>query len=259
MDMMDKQMMNLIIIENSHISDNYFILKCSSEKPFQKISAGQFAHIRIDNNPNVFLRRPFSIHNYENNTISFLIKAVGEGSTSLSKLKQNDIINAVLPLGKGFSVSKALSGKSLLIGGGVGIAPIYLLAKQINAAKADINVLIGGKTDRDLLCIDNFNDLCTTFFTTEDGSKGCKGFVTNHKCINEDINQYANIFCCGPEPMMKAIASIARKNSIFCEVSLENKMACGIGACLCCVTETKHGNQCVCTNGPVFNINELVW
>lgn len=250
----------MIIIGNTRISDDYFILECKDSQPLPCIKPGQFAHIKVEGNPSVYLRRPFSIHdcNYEKNTISFLIKIVGNGSATLSQLRENEVVSIVYPLGNGFSDEAAADGKSLLIGGGVGIAPIFFLAKELKRNNCDYDVLLGGKKVSDLLCYSQLKQFCSVFCTTEDGSEGTRGFVTDHE-IMRNISRYDRIFCCGPTPMMKAVGKKACENGIFCEVSLENKMACGFGVCLCCVTPTNDGNRCVCTDGPVFNINELKW
>ena len=116
--------------------------------------------------------------------------------------------------------------------------------------------LLGARTAADLLSLDEFKNVGTVHVCTEDGSDGVEGFVTAHPCLSESYHRY---YCCGPAPMMKAVAAMARRNGTDCEVSLENMMACGLGACLCCVEKTVKGNVCVCTEGPVFNINELTW
>jgi len=119
-------------------------------------------------------------------------------------------------------------------------------------------VLIGARNKNDFSELEEYKKLGNVYLITEDGSEGEKGIVTKHSVFSQ-INQFKRIYCCGPELMMKAIANIAQQNNVACEVSLENTMACGIGACLCCVTDTKEGNKCVCTEGPVFNINQLKW
>ncbi len=217
---------------------------------------GQFAEVH-SGSKDVFLRRPFSIHDvdYSENTISLLVKKVGKGTEALASVVKGNFVNVIYPLGKGFSIKNAHN--VLLIGGGTGIAPLLLLAKRLYEKNVKSSILTGGKTKQDILRIEEFKKYGKVFVSTEDGSMGDKGLVTENKILsNPDFNC---IYTCGPEPMMKAVAGYARKNNIFCEVSLENTMACGIGACLCCVVNTVEGNKCVCTEGPVFNINELKW
>jgi len=205
------------------------------------------------------LRRPFSIHNvnYKKNTISFFIKCVGEGTARLRMLKKGDIINVLFPLGNTFDTD--IKGNALLIGGGCGIAPLYYLAKCLHEKNIELDILIGAKNINDISLADEFKKLGNVHISTEDGTAGIMGLVTNHPILDNINSGYEKIFCCGPEPMMKAVALIAKNKNINCEVSLENTMACGIGACLCCVTDTVDGNKCVCTDGPVFNIKSLKW
>ena len=148
------------------------------------------------------------------------------------------------------------SARLLLIGGGVGSAPLYYLAEQLKKNGNDFVIFIGARAAKDLYRRDAYEALGRVEYTTEDGSLGEKGYVTNHSVLAE---KFDGIFTCGPKPMMLAVAKYARENNIACEVSLENKMACGLGACLCCVEDTKEGHKCVCTDGPVFSIDELKW
>lgn len=262
MDSSKKQLQEMVVTSNYMITSDCFVVECfNPTQQIPKIVPGQFAQLKIDDNPAVFLRRPFSIHDYDEkkNTISFMIKIVGNGSKSLSALNVDTAINVMFPLGNGFTVEAAAGKKSLLVGGGVGIAPIYLLAKTLRQQNCDFDVILGGKSAEDLLRYDDFVAFSKVYCTTEDGSKGCKGFVTNHRQLAADVKSYDNIYCCGPTPMMKAIAAVAQNNGVNCEVSLENKMACGFGVCLCCVTPTTSGNECVCAKGPVFNANDLKW
>lgn len=130
------------------------------------------------------------------------------------------------------------------------------LSREMKARGLSPVVLIGTRTDKDILRKEEFEKYASVYYTTEDGSFGEKGYVTQHSILNESFD---HIFCCGPEVMMRAVAGYANSKNIECEVSLENTMACGIGACLCCVTDTKEGHKCVCTEGPIFNIKDLKW
>jgi dihydroorotate dehydrogenase electron transfer subunit len=146
--------------------------------------------------------------------------------------------------------------KYLLVGGGVGSAPLYYLAEELKRGGHEFTILIGARSAKDLYLREAYEALGRVEYTTEDGSLGEKGYVTNHSLLAE---KYDCIYTCGPKPMMMAVARYAREKGIACEVSLENKMACGLGACLCCVEDTKEGHKCVCTDGPVFSIDELKW
>ena len=149
------------------------------------------------------------------------------------------------------------SEKVLLVGGGVGIAPLLQLGLELKNAGAEVSYLLGAKTKSDLVELEVYSKYGEVFTSTEDGSLGEKGFVTQNSAFNG--KSYDRIYTCGPTPMMKAVAKIALEKGIDCEVSLENKMACGLGACLCCVEDTKEGHKCVCSDGPVFNVKDLKW
>jgi len=221
------------------------------------ILPGQFVQVAA-NTPGVFLRRPISINdvNYDQNTIDLLIRKAGKGTSTLVALKEGDKLNILLPLGNGFSFDVASGSRLLLIGGGVGVAPLLYLGRKIKEAGHKPEFLLGARSAADLLELDDFAAVGTVHVSTEDGSMGEHGLVTRHSALEGNID---TIYCCGPAPMMKAVAAIARERAINCEVSLENMMACGLGACLCCVENTVKGNVCVCTEGPVFNINLLNW
>jgi dihydroorotate dehydrogenase electron transfer subunit len=203
------------------------------------------------------LRRPFSIYDvdYEKNVLSLLIKTVGDGTMALSKLKEGDILNLIYPLGNSFSLPEG--EKALLIGGGVGIAPMLLLAKHLVEKGYKPDVLIGGRSSKDIIEPEKYKSFGEVFITTDDGSAGEKGMVTQHSLFAEKVKEYSIIYACGPDPMMKAVARVAASHEIPCEISLENTMACGIGACLCCVVETIEGNKTTCIEGPVFDTRKL--
>jgi dihydroorotate dehydrogenase electron transfer subunit len=245
--------------ENISLNDQHYILTLLSPAELPEILPGQFAEMLIPDSPETFLRRPFSIHNIHPNKreISFFIKCLGKGTAKLRTLQSGDLVNVMLPLGNSFGLD--VKGKALLVGGGCGIAPMFYLAKSLAAKNMEMDILVGAKSKEELSLTKELKQFGTVHITTEDGTEGEKGLVTQHSLFKNSRNSYSKIYCCGPEPMMKAVAAIAEKNSIECEVSLENTMACGIGACLCCVTETVEGHKCVCTDGPVFNIKKLKW
>lgn len=227
-----------------------------------EIRGGQFVNVRVDGCDKAYLRRPISIHDvdYQQNTIDLLIQEKHEGTTKLCALPVGATVNVVLPLGNGFTMPEK-DDNVLLVGGGIGIAPLLYFAKTICKdalpCVSTTAFLLGGRTQSDLMLLDRFRNEGDVFITTNDGSMGEKGFVTEHSLWKTmKINK---IYACGPMPMMKAVARLARERGIWCEVSLENQMACGIGACLCCVENTKEGNLCVCKEGPVFNIERLLW
>ena len=234
------------------------LLRLRSTQPLPDIVPGQFVQVRVDGSPSTYLRRPISIHDidYQQNEIVLLVQQVGEGTRHLACTKVGDIINMVLPLGNGFSLPK-IGEKVALVGGGIGIAPLYYFAKVLNGNGIRPTLLFGGKTKFDLLRLMEYQQLGETFVTTEDDSLGEKGFVTQHSVWQQQ--NFDKIYVCGPKPMMKAVAKLAAEKDVWCEVSLENLMACGLGACLCCVEDTVDGHVCVCKEGPVFNTRRLKW
>ncbi|PIF02054.1 MAG: dihydroorotate dehydrogenase electron transfer subunit [Draconibacterium sp.] len=248
------------VIENTRLNLTNFRIKLQSEAGLPVMFPGQFANIEVLNSDEVFLRRPFSVFevDYNQNTISFIIKILGKGSLKLTSLQLNDTVNLIFPLGKGFTLP-AKSDKVLLVGGGSGVAPMLFLAKEADLNIEQADIILGARTKDDLVYADHYKKYCKVHYTTEDGSKGEKGLVTQHRLFKQGLAQYNKIYTCGPLPMMKAVAGLAENAGIFCEVSLENLMACGFGVCLCCIEPTTDGNKCVCTDGPVFNINDLEW
>ncbi|MCX6270328.1 MAG: dihydroorotate dehydrogenase electron transfer subunit [Bacteroidetes bacterium] len=253
---MSKVIHDLIILENRQPGPEYHVLVCKAPETLPVCYPGQFAEVAVPSSTHAFLRRPFSIHNvdYQNNTISFLIKMVGQGTRTLGQLPTGTVLNAIYPLGKGFSLNQA--EPVLLVGGGCGIAPLLFLAKTLKLNGYTVHCLLGGRSADDLVEIPEFRETAEVYLTTEDGTQGEKGFVTQHSIFRE-LAGFTRVFACGPEGMLRAVALASRAAGVSCEVSLENNMACGIGACLCCVVETRKGNRCVCTEGPVFNVLDL--
>ena len=256
---MKKFILDLIVKENIRLNDTNVLLKMTSHLPLPDMAPGQFAELRVDGSPTTFLRRPISINfvDRELNEVWFLIQMVGEGTRQLATVPKGNTINVVLPLGNTFSLPKSPTDKVLLIGGGVGTAPMLFLGEDFKKKGYNPVFLLGARSAKDLLLLDKFAQYGEVFTTTEDGSQGEKGYVIQHSVLVN--SKFDMIYTCGPKPMMVAVARYAKQHNIECEVSLENTMACGIGACLCCVENTTEGHQCVCTEGPVFNINKLLW
>lgn len=256
-----KQCKDLKIVAVERPNDGYVLLKLTDNEPLPVIRAGQFVEIKVEHSPQTFLRRPISVNFVDEarNELWLLIQVVGEGTRHLASLQVGDTLNVLFPLGNGFSQGVA-GERVLLVGGGVGIAPLLEYAKQLRQVGATPYLLLGGRSANNLLQLDLFRQYGEVFVTTEDGSMGEKGFVTNHSFLESYNSQpFQRISCCGPKPMMMAVAKWAKEHQVRCEVSLENLMACGLGACLCCVEKTVKGNVCVCKEGPVFDINELTW
>ena len=255
---MKKYILDLRVKSVEKVGGRYSLLKLTHEQPLPEMVPGQFVEVRVDNSPSTFLRRPISINfvDRDANELWLLVAAIGEGTRHITTLKPGDTLNCVLPLGNGFTMPKSSSDRVLLVGGGVGVAPLLYMGAEMKRNGIEPTFLLGARSAADLLEIDLFRRYGRVCITTEGASEGEKGFVTNHSVLGEKFDMIAT---CGPKPMMVAVARYAYKAGVECEASLENMMACGLGACLCCVEKTTEGNLCVCKEGPVLNIKKLLW
>ena len=255
---MTKRIEDLKVIENKRLNKDFFIIELEGNTKIPDLKPGQFIQVRVDGSPETFLRRPISVHDvdYIKNTLKILIQIAGKGTETLSKIESGDILNIIYPLGNSFSLPSR-GNKILLVGGGCGIAPLLFLGRYLKSNDFVPDILLGFRNKDRIIEFEEYLQIGNVFITTEDGSMGEKGYVTTHSIFA--TNEYDKIYCCGPDRMMKAIADYCKKKEIVCEVSLENLMACGIGACLCCVVDTVKGNLCTCIDGPVFNVNDLKW
>ncbi len=255
---MGKRIESLKIINNQKLNKDSFIIELWGKEKLPEMRPGQFAEIKVEGSPGTFLRRPFSIHdvNYGENTLKFLIQIAGKGTEALSSLEKGDMLNIIYPLGNSFSLP-GNNQRIILVGGGCGVAPLLFMGKYLNENGHNPDILLGFRNNESIIEYDEYLELGRVFITTEDGSRGEKGFITSHSVLS--AQSYDSIFCCGPLPMMKAVGDYCRQKNIECEVSLETLMGCGIGACLCCIVTTVKGNLCTCTDGPVFNIKDLIW
>lgn len=258
---MKKQILEFTITSRELLAGGRYVLlkmKAPEGTDLSGIRPGQFVQVDADCK-DVLLRRPISINRFDSATgeLWLLVRDAGKATGHLvSSVGPGSKLNILMPLGNGFTVAGQEGRRVLLVGGGVGVAPLLQLGIDLRNAGAEPEFLLGARTEADLLEMEEFRKVGTVNVTTEDGSAGVKGFVTDHPALSSPRDM---ICCCGPAPMMKAVAAAARAAGICCEVSLENMMACGLGACLCCVEKTVKGNVCVCTEGPVFNINQLTW
>jgi dihydroorotate dehydrogenase electron transfer subunit len=252
--------LDFTVRSNEKLNDQNHLIKVTpaNNELLPEILPGQFVQILVDNSPRIFLRRPISVNfvDKEHNEIWLLIQVIGEGTERICEVRAGERMNLLFPLGSSFTIPKE-KGNYLLVGGGVGTAPLLFLGKILNEKGFSSDFLLGGASEKDILQRNDFEKYGTLYCTTEDGSFGEKGFVTHHSILQN--SRYDFIFTCGPKPMMVAVAQYAHNHGVACEVSLENLMACGFGACLCCIEKTIRGNVCACTEGPVFNLNELTW
>lgn len=261
---MKKEIIDLKVTHHERVGAGCVLLCARTEgRTLPTVAPGQFAQLRIDGASNVLLRRPISIHDvdYATNEISFLVQVVGAGTQWLATLQEGDVLNAVLPLGHGFTTDFAPGSHVLLIGGGVGVAPLLYLGKILKEKGVCPTFLLGARTASLFARLDAFRQAGEVLLTTEDGSLGERGFVTQHSVLmggEKRVEHFAMIQTCGPRPMMMAVVRYAREHTIPCEISLENRMACGVGACLCCVEHTTEGHKCVCTEGPVLDAKLII-
>lgn len=256
---MKKYILDLTVREALNVGKQFVLLRLTSENPLPEMLPGQFVEVRVDETPSVLLRRPISIHYYDKkaNELGLLVQLVGNGTRWMATLKVGDVLNVVLPLGNGFTLPADNTVRPLLVGGGVGVAPLLYLGMKLKEMGITPTFLLGSRTENELMQIAEFEKVGRVFITTENGAVGEQGYVTQHSVLARE--QFDQVYTCGPKPMMVAVARWAKGAGVACEVSLENKMACGVGACLCCVEDTKEGNVCVCKEGPVFSIDKLSW
>ena len=253
------------IINNTNINSNYFHCILEAEGVAREALPGQFINIKLNDNLDPLLRRPFSIHKTKGKNIEVLYEVVGQGSKILSQKKAGELLDIIGPLGNGFSVLG--SRLSVIVAGGMGVAPLLFLAEKLTQkakgkTQNKTTVLIGARDKKQLLCEKEFMNLgCAVKIATDNGSTGLKGRVTDllkNVLLGIGYEQVA-IYACGPKPMLKEISIVARNQKIPAQISLEEHMACGIGACLGCVVDTRQGFKRVCKDGPVFMADEIIW
>ncbi len=212
-------------------------------------ASGQFVNIKLDGK---FLRRPISICDYDETTITLVYKVVGVGTEQMSEMTEGQVLDVLVGLGNGYSLDKC-GDKPLLIGGGVGVPPLFNLCKKLINAGKNVIVVLGFNTKEEIFLEDDFKALgAEVKVTTADGSYGVKGFVTD---AMKDID-YTYFFTCGPMPMFKAIEAVASTSGQY---SFEERMGCGFGACMGCSCKTKYGKKRICKDGPVLEREEIIW
>ncbi len=236
------------IISNKQLTESIFemILKGDTSS----ITApGQFINIKLDG---FYLRRPISICDYDDNTITIIYKVVGEGTEVMSNMYAGEKLDVLCGLGNGFDTSKSMD-KPVLIGGGVGVPPMYNLCKKLISEGKSVTVILGFNKKDEMFYEEEFKKLgADVKVTTVDGSYGIKGFVTD--ALKE--TEYSYFYTCGPMPMFKAIESTAVTSGQY---SFEERMGCGFGACMGCSCKTKYGNKRICKDGPVLEREEIIW
>ena len=235
------------IIENIPLTETVMRMKLRGDTS-DITRPGQFINIQLDG---LFLRRPISVCDVEGDVVTIIYKVVGKGTKQMQKM-QSGTLDVLTGLGNGYDVS--LSGDTpLLIGGGVGVPPMYMLAKQLIGSGKKVSVILGFNTANEVFYAEEFKNIgADVTVTTVDGSMGVKGFVTD---AMKDM-KYSYFYTCGPEPMLKAIYNTSATSG---QLSFEERMGCGFGACMGCSCKTLYGNKRICKDGPVLVKEEIIW
>ena len=237
------------IIENKPLTQNVYQMTLQGDVS-DITSPGQFVNIQLSGK---FLRRPISVCDWDDTTLTIVYKVVGKGTEYMSGLKAGKELDILTGLGNGYYTGLA-GDKPLLIGGGVGVPPLYALAKDLIKNGKQVSVILGFNSKADVFYEEEFKALgANVFVTTADGSYGIKGFVTNALDL---VGDYTYFYTCGPEPMLKAVYNATSTSGQF---SFEERMGCGFGACMGCTCKTKYGNKRICKDGPVLEREEIVW
>ena len=264
-----------VVLSNQEISPGYWRMRILAPDYAGLAQAGQFVMLRVQRTQLPLLRRPFGIFRVgfmpadcdslpPKEFVEIVYKVVGSGTRMMQELQQSDRVELLGPLGRGFAFGTAAQEK-ILVGGGIGLAPLYMLAEKL-IEMSPVRVLIGGRTREDIIAVTEFERLgAATYVSTEDGSLGEQGLVTQVLEERLRANPQVRVFACGPMPMIEAVQTICRSYRVSLQVSLEALMACGVGACLGCVVKgaghsEKHPSYlCTCKVGPVFDATRLEW
>ncbi|KGP71387.1 dihydroorotate dehydrogenase electron transfer subunit [Pontibacillus yanchengensis] len=249
---------DLIIVDNIQIARDTYEMKLTGDCVQRMTEPGQFLHVQVGDGWEHALRRPLSIANVEDDCVSIVYKVIGFGTEWLAKQPVGKTINVLAPLGNGFSYEGVKNQHVLLLGGGVGVPPLYYLARKLKERGNSITTVLGFQTKESIFYEEKFQKLGSCYIATDDGSYGTKGFVTD--VVKECAFSVDQYFSCGPTPMLKAVI---QSMSIPGHISLEERMGCGVGACFACVCEANNdidvkGYRKICQDGPVFPASEVV-
>jgi len=256
------------IVSNECVYGRLNVMVLKAPNLSSALEPGQFVHMKISGMLDHVLRRPFSVYswNREQGTIEILYQTVGAGSSHMATLKAGEEAELIGPIGNVWlSTQGDLKPKRvLLVGGGVGAAPLFEFYRALVEKGVETHAVLGAQTKDALVALERYKAVCgkEPFCSTDDGSYGYAGFATGlvEELLDADKASYDYVAVCGPAPLMRIVSSVVIDRGIACEVSLEKRMACGIGACLSCVCDTKsHGRKRVCVDGPIFDAREVVW
>ncbi len=255
---------NATVLSNKRCSDTLYLIEFAVEDIPQRLQAGQFIHLKIPGMDEHILRRPFSVFNVnlEASSLIVLYQVVGSGSAHMTTLTSGEEVDMLGPIGNGWSVPRTTNNnKTLLVAGGVGAAPLFMHACDLLDAGFEVSAILGAQTKEAHVLLDSYLALpnLKVEVATDDGSLGHQGFCTELLEQALAYDKPAYLACCGPEPMMKAVSQMSLAAHVPCVISLEKRMACGIGCCLSCVVATKEGNKRACVDGPIFDGAEVIW
>ena len=247
------------VLANDRVAQGVGLLALRAPRTAAAVEPGQFVHLRIATGADFLLRRPFSVHRAAGETIEILYQVLGRGTLDLAGKVRGDVMDAIGPLGTGWEVPDG-AAHVLLVAGGLGAAPLGMLAERLAARGVAVSVAQGAPTSARLVARGLFESIARRVeVATDDGSAGERGFVTVVSERLLETDQPDLVCVCGPEVMARAVAAQAAGAGVPCRVSLERLMACGIGACLSCVVTTTHGRKRACVDGPVFDAEEVCW
>ena len=254
------------VISNELVAENHYLLRCSCPEIAESALPGQFIHVLIPQGSGLLLRRPFTIYTVEGDQITMLYQLIGEGTNVLSSLKRSDLIRVLGPLGNTFEISSS-ANPAIIVGGGAGIASLMLLAVALKNAGVHTLGLVGSMNRKRLLSVGDLEAIgVDTHIATDDGSVGHHGFVTELLTQILETHDLQNpiIYACGPDGMLHTVTKIALDHHIPTQLAMENRMGCALGVCLGCVCKVQMPDggfeyQRVCTEGPVFNAEDIIW
>lgn len=248
------------VLANEQMGPRLYKITLAAPKMAEAIEPGQFVHMQLTGMEAHILRRPFSVYrtDREAGSIEIIYQVVGEGTSFMTSYEPGVECALIGAMGHGWQERE---GKSLIVGGGVGAAPLFLFAEKLAAEGRPFEVVLGAQTESMLVTRADYADLLgrDPILATDDGSVGYAGFCTEPVREQLATGEYRTVYCCGPEPLMRAVAALADEAAVDCFVSMEKRMACGVGACLSCVVETSAGKKRSCVDGPVFDAKDVVW
>lgn len=248
------------IISNQKVCERFIQVSLDAPALAKEGRPGQFLNVRVSDDLDPFFRRPFGIYRARNGSVDMLIEIRGKGTEMLADKKSGEVLDILGPLGKSFSFPDKKIKNVVMVGGGIGVAPLLSLADALKDSGKNLVLLYGARDSSYVFDLKAFKeDGCDVYLSTDDGSSGIKGRVSELFDKIPVDKEETFLYVCGPKPMMKSVQDFAEQNSLAGECSCEEVLACGIGACLGCVINTADGYKTVCHDGPVFDLKEVIF